>query len=223
MNYQTAFSKASFDFLAELAKNNNKDWFNTNKRSFKELIQEPFISLLNALSNRLEDARRPLSGGKSTVFRMNRDVRFTEDKSPYKTNVSGLLTPSGLKSEVAGLVYIQMDSTGGFACSGYYNLSPKQLGPIRDAIIERADEFDEVLNGLEATGRHLEDHQSLSSMPRGFAEHADHRHAHYIRLQTLLVQENLPKSEWIDGSVVDRVEKLARDTMPLLTFQDPGR
>lgn len=223
MTASTAFNHDSFAFLSELTDNNEKDWFNANKSRFKNSIEAPFICLLEALSNRLEDARRPLSGGKSTIFRMNRDVRFSEDKSPYKTNMSGLITPSGAKSQVSALVYLQLDKDGGFAASGYYNLSPKQLGPVRDAMVERAEVFDDVLEAVFAAGREFADFQSLSSMPRGFSEHAEHRHAEHIKRQSLLVREELPKSAWLDGSVLHSVEKLARDTMPLLTFQDPAR
>lgn len=223
MTAATAFVDDSFTFFSELMENNDKEWFNANKKRFKDAIEAPFIALLEALSNRLEDARRPLSGGKSTVFRMHRDVRFSEDKSPYKTNMSGLITPSGAKSQVSALVYMQIDKEGGFAASGYYNLSPKQLGPVRDAMIERAEVFDGVLDALSAAGRELADLQCLSAMPRGYAEHAEHRHAVHIKRKSLLVQEDLPKSAWLNGSVLDRVEKLARDTMPLLTFQDPAR
>lgn len=223
MTATTAFNHDSFTFLSELADNNEKDWFNANKKRFKIGIEGPFIALLEALSNRLEDTRRPLSGGKSTIFRMNRDVRFSKDPSPYKTNMSGLLTPSGAKSQVSALVYMQMDKDGGFAASGYYNLSPKQLGPVRNAMVERAEVFDGVLEALAGAGRAFADYESLSSMPRGFAQHAEHRHAEHIKRQSLLVREELPKSAWLDGSVLDRVEQLARDTMPLLTFQDPAR
>ena len=62
----TGFSTESFAFLRELGENNNRDWFNENKAQFTAHLEQPFADLLEALSNRLSDARRPLSGGKST-------------------------------------------------------------------------------------------------------------------------------------------------------------
>lgn len=217
------FSEANFGFFANLSENNERDWFNANKKAFKNEVEAPFIDLLEALSNRLEDAPRPLMGGKQTTFRLNRDVRFSKDKSPYKTNMSGLLTPTGTKSEMAGIVYLHQEADGGFAVAGFYNLSPKQLAPMRDDMIARADEFDEVLEDLKASGRSLDRSMSLSSMPKGFTDHADHRHADIIKLKSLMVRENLPKSVWLSGDVIDRVETLARDCMPLLRFSEPAR
>ncbi|MEL6645567.1 MAG: DUF2461 domain-containing protein [Pseudomonadota bacterium] len=217
------FSEASFAFFSDLSANNNRDWFNANKATFKDCIETPFIDLLEALTNRLEDAPRPLMGGKKTTFRLNRDVRFSEDKSPYKTNMSGLLTPSGDKSEMAGIVYLHLEATGGFAVAGFYNLSPKQLAPMRDDMIARADAFDDVLAALAAAGRSLDQSMSLSSMPKGFTDHAAHRHADIIKLKSLMVREDLPKDLWLSGDVIDHVEALARECMPLLRFSQPAR
>lgn len=217
------FTRASFEFLEGLAANNDREWFNARKDVFRDTLEAPFAALLEALSNRLSDAPKPLSGGRATMFRMNRDVRFSEDKSPYKTRLAGLLTPSGTKSERSGICYLQLDSTGGFAAAGLHSLSPRELAPIRDAIVERADRFDRVLAALDGAGRSLGEDDALTSMPRGFADHAEHRHADAIKLRSLIVTEDLPKIAWTSGDVVDRAERLARDAMPLLTFAEPAR
>lgn len=217
------FSTDSFAFLHELEQNNNREWFNENKPRFTKHLQEPFVNLLEALSNRLSDAKRPLCGGKSTMFRMNRDVRFSKDKALYKTSVSGVLTPSGTKSEVSAILYLHLQRGGGFAAAGYYNLSPKQLIPIRDAIVERAEPFDEVLEALSKGSRNLDEGQMLSSMPRGYEQHATHRHAEHIRRKSLLIKQPLTEEDWMSGDVIDYVERMARDAMPLLTFQDPAQ
>jgi len=223
MTATNAFTAKSFDFLEGLAANNDRDWFNDNKDAFTTQLEDPFIHLLETLSNRLADAPRALSGGKGTVFRMNRDVRFSADKQPYKTNLSGLLTPSGSKKEAGGIVYLHLDATGGFAAAGYYNFSPAQLGPLRDAMVKKADRFDDVMAHLGKAGRDLDRTDSLTAMPKGFAEQSEHRHAAEIRLKSLIVREPLPKAAWLTGDVIDRVEALARDAMPLLTFAGPGQ
>lgn len=214
------FTEKSFTLLKELAANNNREWFNDHKAEFKAKLEGPFIALLEALSARLSDAPRPLSGGKATMFRMNRDVRFSEDKSPYKTAVAGLLTPSGTKKEMSGLVYVHLDAKGGFTASGYYNLAPKALGPMRDRIIADADGFDDVLGALKGAGRALESEHTLTAMPRGYSEHEGHRHAPMLKLKSFIVQESLPKKAWTSGDVARRVEALARDVTPLLAFFD---
>jgi uncharacterized protein (TIGR02453 family) len=212
------FDAQSFAFLETLAAHNDRGWFTANKAVFTTRLEQPFVHLLETLSNRLADAPWPVSGSKATVFRMNRDVRFSEDKRPYKTNLSDLLTASGTKKETGGIVYLQLDAIGGFAAAGYYGLSPAELGPIRDAMIARAGDFAAIKAGLAKTGRDLDRSDSLTAMPRGFAEHADHPHAAEIRLKSLILREDLGREHWLSGEVCDRVEQLARDAMPLLAF-----
>lgn len=220
MTKETGFSTASFAFLDDLTSNNNRDWFVSNKGVFERTLETPFVDLLEALSNRLSDMDRPLSGGAATVFRMNRDTRFSADKRPYKTNLSGLLTPSGMKKEAGGLVYIHLDNSGGFAAAGFYSLSPAELGPIRDAMIEQAEEFDLVKAALSKAGRDLDRADSLKAMPKGFSEHSEHRHSAEIRLKSLMVREPLTRESWLSGDVADHVEKLAREAAPLLAFAE---
>ncbi|MEO1313726.1 MAG: DUF2461 domain-containing protein, partial [Pseudomonadota bacterium] len=203
---QHGFTQESFRFLDNLAENNNRDWFHAHKATFKTLLETPFANLLEALSNRLEDAPRPLMGSKKTMFRMNRDVRFSEDKRLYKTHVSGLLTPSGTKSEFAGIYYLHLDTNGGTLAVGFYRQSPKQLAPIRKAMIERSEDFAEVLDQLKAAGLMLEQSDKLTAMPRGFEAHADHPHADYVRLKSLVCREDLTIETWISGDVIDKAE-----------------
>jgi uncharacterized protein (TIGR02453 family) len=218
-----AFDVGSFAFLEDLAANNDRDWFTANKGVFATRLERPFIHLLETLSHRLQDAPRPITGGKATLFRMNRDVRFSEDKRPYKTNLSGLLTPSGSKKEAGGIVYVHIDATGGFAAAGYYGLSPAELGPIRDAMIARAGEFARIKADLAKAGRDFDRSDSLTGMPKGFADQADHPHAAEIRLKSLILREDMGRDVWLSGEVIDRIEALARDAMPLLAFAGPGR
>jgi uncharacterized protein (TIGR02453 family) len=218
-----AFDAQSFAFLEGLTVNNDREWFTANKEVFATRLERPFVHLLETLSNRLADAPRPLSGGRATVFRMNRDVRFSEDKRPYKTNLSGILTASGTKKEVGGIVYVQLDATSGFAAAGYYGLTPAELGPIRDAMIARARDFAAIKAGLAQAGRDLDRSDSMTAMPKGFAEHADHPHAAEIRLKSLILREDLGRDLWLSGEVTDTVERLARDAMPLLAFAGATR
>ncbi|MEM7694090.1 MAG: DUF2461 domain-containing protein [Pseudomonadota bacterium] len=217
------FTDRSFKFLADLAKNNEREWFNDNKALFHEVLEAPFLALLEDLSDRLSDADIPLKGGKKTMFRMNRDVRFSKDKRRYKENVAGLLTPSGTKKEMAGLVYCDIRADGGMAAAGYYNLAPKALGPMRDKMVADEAGFQEALDALSAAGLSLKTENALSTMPRGFTEHADHPHAWAIKLKSVIVMEPMPKTAWKSGDVADRVERIARGAMPLFQFFAPDQ
>ena len=89
----SGFTERSFGLLRELRENNETAWFHEHREQFRQYLLEPFEQLLEEASDRLAASDHPLRGGRRTMFRLNRDVRFSADKSPYTCQVSGLLTP----------------------------------------------------------------------------------------------------------------------------------
>lgn len=212
------FTQKSFDFFDDLADNNYKEWFHDHRETFEEYVEQPFLDLLDRLTDRLSDCPVPLRGSSETMFRMNRDVRFTKDKSPYKTSISAVLTPSGTKQENGGLLYVQMGRDGGFCGVGWHKLDASELEPFRKAMVEDADGFDRVLAALDEADRSLMSEDSLTAMPRGFEEHSEHRHAEYLKLKSLLVSEELPKTAFKRGEAADRIVALASGVMHLVEW-----
>ena len=88
----SGFSKTTFEFLRNLEINNNREWWLQNTQDFESNVRLPFLHLIDGLSAEMESNGVGLSGGSNTIFRMNRDTRFSHDKSSYKTFISGLLT-----------------------------------------------------------------------------------------------------------------------------------
>lgn len=211
----------AFELLDALRSNNNRDWFQAHKDEIALEVQRPFADMLEAISAKLTDAPLPLSGGAHTMFRMNRDVRFSKDKSPYNSHVSGVLTPSGSKSETGGLLYLHLDADGGFMASGYYRLTPKDLGPIRDRIVSEPERFQALLKELAEAGLNLSRELSLKTMPQGYAQHADSWYADYLKLQTFMVRIPLVRSEWESGAVVEKAAAVGRASAPLIGFRQP--
>ncbi|MEL6107237.1 MAG: DUF2461 family protein, partial [Planctomycetota bacterium] len=84
---QSHLSQDAFELLEGLAANNNREWFMPRKTQFKEQLQEPFAEILEQATKKMRRAKLPMSGGKHTMFRIYRDVRFAKDKSPYKENI----------------------------------------------------------------------------------------------------------------------------------------
>lgn len=207
-------------FLVELRDNNDREWFKGQKDRFDSVCHRPFVALLERLTRRLSDLETPLTGGAATVFRLNRDVRFSTDKSPYKTSLSGLLTPSGAKNESRGLVYVQLSADGGFCAAGYYKLTPKELGPMRDAILENSETFSALAAALDEAGFAIEQTDRLRSMPRGYADYADHALAWALKLKTFIVRRDIPAADWTGDAAIDQIEELARAAAPLLAFFD---
>ena len=214
----TAFSPRAFELLDALAANNEKAWYDGNKPEFEAELRVPFVQMLEAITESLEGSIAPLIGSKRTMFRQNRDVRFSKDKSLYKTNVSGLLSPSGVKGEGAGILYLHLDATGGFMVTGFYQFPTAKLGLIRDRILENSKRFQQMLDSLALHDLDLDRASSLTRMPKGYEAHADHVHADYIKLKNFVVVQNMPKSAWTSGDVVDRATHLALASADFLGF-----
>lgn len=214
----SGFTRRSFDFLRGLSDHNDAPWFHAHRDEYRETLEEPFADLLEDVSGRLAGSPTPLRGGHETMFRINRDVRFSADKSPYRCEVSGLLTPSGTKTESTGLVYVQIHPDGGMLAGGLYRPGATRLQPLRRRMLEHPKQFAAVVNSLADSRRELDRSDSVKTMPRGFAEHADHRWAEAVRLKQLVVREDLPMSTWLDDTVADRVVAFTTDLSALLHF-----
>ncbi|MEM9703804.1 MAG: DUF2461 domain-containing protein, partial [Planctomycetota bacterium] len=208
--------------LKGLAGDNSKAWMDEHREEVKAKLREPFADLLEQLSGMLKGNRPPLSGGAGTMFRMHRDVRFSSDKRPYNEHVSGLLTPSGEKSEGEPLLYLHLDAEGGFAGAGCYKLPTAELNQIRELIVADPERFADVRADLADAGLEFSDEEAVKTMPRGFAQHADSPHVEILRLKSLLVRRDLPKTAWKDGSIAERVAEFARNASPLLRFCADG-
>lgn len=212
------FTDRAFELLAELEADNSKDWFDAHRDEVRQHLQGPFAATLEAISERLSSTDTPLSGSEKTMFRMNRDVRFSNDKSPYNTHVSGMLTQSGSKGEADGIAYLHLSTSGGFVAVGWYKLSPKELGPIRDRMVEHPGKLKAMVEALAKKGLELSEEQSLTAMPRGYSDHADTEIAPFLKMQTLMVQRDLPETIWTSDRLVGDVAELVVDCAPLLAF-----
>lgn len=212
------FSQATFEFLHDLSQNNNREWYKENEPRFRDNLLEPFVSLIDDLSISLGDLKPPLIGGPQTVFRMQKDTRFSKDKDPYKTNLSGVLTPSRTKKQDLGLLYLHLDSSGGFACCGFYNLSARDLGPKRDYMVKRADQFQHVLKEMEHNGLELNDNDKLRSMPKGYTELSDNYIAKYLKLKSIMTRIDFSPDDWINGDMHAKLQAFAVGSHPMIQF-----
>lgn len=212
------FSAKSFQLLEGIRDNNNREWFHANKAEIGEHCQDPFAFLLQCVTQELSDHSVRLSGGKQTMFRLNRDVRFAKDKSPYNHHVSGTLTRSGLKNEQGGLVYLRLDPTGGRLGAGYFGLTAKRMGPIRDRILENPDVFEQIVEKLADDDLALNTDDSLVGMPRGYAEHSDHDLAWAIRMKNLFISYPLERRDWYSDKIVRLTAEFAKAVTPVLDF-----
>lgn len=208
----------AIDFFSGLEENNNRDWFQANKKTYEDAVKKPFVSLIEEISRLWEVPGVPLRGGANTIFRINRDVRFSNDKSPYKPHISGLLTTSGSKNPAEPLVYLHMDAKGGFLAAGLWQPDTERLGHFRTRIIDEEEAFTELVSNLGAEGLSLDRSSATKMMPRGFADYAGHPHSDYIKLKNLIVRRDLSPKDWSSDSLVNSILRFMKESLPLLRF-----
>lgn len=145
----TTITSSTFQFLAELKQNNNRDWFNDNKPRYEAARQE-FITFIDALIGEIVHFDSSISHhhAKDCVFRIYRDVRFSKDKSPYKAHFGAHITPAAKRSEVhlrAGY-YIHIEPGASMLAGGAYMPQGDWLKAIRREIDYNADQLKAILN-----------------------------------------------------------------------------
>lgn len=179
-------------FLGELSENNNRAWFVMNKPRY-DILRAEFLELVVKLIADISkfDPEVADCNPKKALFRINRDMRFSRDKSPYKTTFSAAITASGLKKPSQGggpAYYFHIDAAGTLLIAGgEYMPPPDRLKKIRQHVIEDASGFTKVLKNkkLKETYGDLQDEGKLSRPPKGFD--ADAPHIEYIKMKSFIV------------------------------------
>lgn len=140
------FSKEFTEFYKGLQKNNTREWFQEHKKQYEEFVKKPFKEFIDEVilfvSSHDPDVQVP---SKDCIFRINRDIRFSKDKTPYKVHSSAAIAPGGKKSMLPGL-YIQMNHEKFWLGGGVYNVDKEGLNKIRTEILHSGDHFNKILN-----------------------------------------------------------------------------
>lgn len=184
----TTISKETFTFLNDLKKNNNREWFTANKDRFENAKKE-FENFIDQLILGIAAFDNSIAHftAKDCVFRIYRDVRFSKDKSPYKTHFGAHITSAPKKSEIhsrAGY-YVQVAPGDSFLGGGAYLPQSSWLQAIRQEINYHGDEFQGILNTADFI-KHFGkmEGEKLSKMPKGYA--IDHPYIELIKHKSFL-------------------------------------
>lgn len=134
------------NFFLDLEKNNESTWFHEQKKRYTKHVKNPFESLISELIM-LESNYQPMPVlPKDLIFRINRDIRFSKDKSPYKLNRSAVISPNGKKDHAKPGFYVEIGSQNLSIAGGVWAPEKDQLNKIREYIASDIDEFKEVVN-----------------------------------------------------------------------------
>lgn len=177
-------------FLTELAENNNRDWFNDNKKRYNE-SKEKILFLTDVLINEIGKFDPAIIGvsPKDCVFRIFRDVRFSKDKRPYKTNFGSFIAKGGRKSMNPGY-YFHIEPQQSFVGGGVYMPPAEPLRAIRNYMALHAPDFIKIKNDkdFKAVFSEMYDHQ-LKTAPKGFPK--DHEYIDLLRYKSFVFSHSL--------------------------------
>lgn len=208
-------------FLAELSENNNRAWFVMNKPRY-DILRAEFLELVTKLIADIAqfDPAVANCNPKKALFRINRDMRFSHDKSPYKTTFSAAITASGLKKPSQGggpAYYFHIDAGGMLlVAGGEYMPPPDRLRAIRRQVIADAAGFGKVLKNrkLKETFGGLQDEGKLTRPPKGFD--ADAPHIEYIKLKNFIVWNEKSLKKKIPADLGKELIAGFKDAYPLV-------
>lgn len=202
--------KELLTFLSDLANHNTRDWMTENKKYYQsskkafEAIVEQLIDGISAFDQEVSDLKP-----KDCMFRINRDIRFSKDKSPYKTNFGAALTPGGKKSQQP-TYYFHLQPGNSFLAGGVYMPQPEALAKIRQEIDYNPEELKQIVTDPKfvadwgaITG------DELKTAPKGYPK--DHPNIELIRKKSFIVMHTLEDSELHKSTFIsEAVEKYAR-------------
>lgn len=139
-------SSSFFKFLQDLEKNNNKEWFDLHRTIYESEVKKPFEDFTNQLGNELNRFDAEIMGDfKKSIFRINKDIRFSKDKTPYKTNRSAAFSLNGKKDHEDPGYYIELGAKKSYIAGGAWCPSPEKLQKIRSEIYYNTDEFNKIV------------------------------------------------------------------------------
>ncbi|WP_256081222.1 DUF2461 domain-containing protein [Massilia sp. YIM B04103] len=210
-------------YLQELSENNNRPWFIMNKPRY-DILREEFLELVTQVIAEVGkfDPAVKFCNPKKAMFRINRDVRFAHDKSPYKTNFSAALAPNDLRRPtMAGgpTYYFQLNKEGMLHFgAGEYIPPPHRLRALRKHMVEDAAGFRKVLNNKALKARYgtIQNEGKLQRPPKGFD--ADHEHIEFIKLKSFFIWTEVKVELNKPELLLPQIAAGLKDSLPLVTW-----
>ncbi len=210
------------EFLKGLRRNNNRDWFEAHRAAFQDArghFEEYVASILHDLAR-----TEPLGGvsPKDCIFRLNRDLRFTKDKSPYKTHMSAYIAPGGRKSRRLGY-YVHIEpGDHSMLAGGLHEPDSAQIAKWRNAIDHDSGPFKKII-GTSSFKRYFGEvrGEKLKTAPKGFPR--DHPELALLRLKQVTVSRPLSDKEILAPNLLKETSKTFKAMKPFLRYLDDFR
>jgi uncharacterized protein (TIGR02453 family) len=212
------FTPAFFDFFRELKRNNNRAWFEKNKPRYEREVRDRLVGFVAAAGPKLRTISRhfvadprPVGG---SIFRIYRDIRFSKDKTPYKT--AGAVHFPHERREGAPGYYLHLEPGGVYSGVGIWHPEAEALGKIRDAIVEDPDRWLKIKNGKAFKDRLYVEGRSLKSMPRGYPR--DHPLAEDLKRTDFTAGHRYTEKDACSRDFLDQFIETCRAATPFTRF-----
>ena len=213
------FPKEGLTFLRRLKKNNRRPWFDAHRQEYEELVKAPMQSFVSSLRPHFERfAPEYELNPKRAIFRIYRDTRFSNDKTPYKTHIAAHFVLRGAPKGFLGSgYYLHVEPGEAFAGAGIYMPESDQLKRIRAAIDREQNEFLAIIHDRsfkKMFGR-LEGN-TLQRMPKGYSD--DHPMGEWLRLKQFFVGVSMPDEKALRTAFIMDVAAICERATPLVRF-----
>jgi len=213
----TMIDTKTVKFLKDLGRHNDREWFQANRKSF-DAAQDNMIAFAGYLIGKIGefDDEVAMIDPKTCVMRIYRDVRFSKDKSPYKSNFAIYISPGGRKAMNPGY-YFHLEPGKSFIAAGRYGPEPAEVLKIRNAIVANTDEFLSIVEskGFRKTFE-LRD-ERLKNAPKGFDP--EHKAVEYLKMKGCTAFKDSSDDDLITSDEFPRlIVKKFKETFPLISF-----
>lgn len=210
--------KPTIDFLKKLKKNNNRDWFTANKKLYEDAKYD-FEVFVFELIQKIVEFDETISGvePKDCIFRIYKDVRFSKDKTPYKTNMGAFVCISGRKTNHAGY-YVHVSPTEFFLGSGLYMPPAEQLLAVRNKIADNYKAFNKIITAPDFKKNFggLWQGDKLKSAPKGFDK--EHPAIELLKLKSFMADHTYKEDKALSKGFTDYCAKMFKSTKALNDF-----
>lgn len=210
--------QSSLDFLKKLKKNNNKDWFDKNKGAYETAKKdvEAFLEKLIPAIGTFDASVKELQP-KHCMFRIYRDVRFSKDKTPYKTHMGAYISGRGKKSHGPGY-YIHIQPGNTFLAGGLWVPPAPELNAVRQEIDYNQEEFEKILKdkNFKKLFKGIDESEKLKTVPKGYDK--DHPAIELLKLKSFTVSAETDDKKLVSKDLVKHCTTVFKTMKPFNDF-----
>ena len=213
------YPREGIDFLRRLKRNNNRNWFEKHKAEYESDVKLPMQSLIASLQPYFESFAPQFDiNPKRSLFRIYRDIRFSKDKTPYKTHVAAHFVLRGKPKGIEGSgFYLHIEPGEIFLGGGIYMPGSDQLKAIRKAIVEKSAEFLDVIRDKAFIKRFKQiEGEKLQRVPRGYDP--PHPLAEWLKLKQFFVGVEWKEERCLKKKFVNEIAEVYEEAAPFVTF-----